>query len=259
MDTKINDIVITFDTDWAPDFAIDKTADILLENQVKATWFVTHDSKAIRRLFEHSDLFELGVHPNFMPGSTQGRSHRDVMNYLMNIVPNAKAVRTHAMFYSASLSRMFALDFGLETDSSIFLGEMPHIIPYEVFYGDKTFIRMPYFWSDDGEMSIKQSPSFKFRSENYNMPGLKILDFHPIHVFLNSEQMDNYNLLKAKYDVKDCTAGEVEPFINNGKGSGTLLREIIRENPNPDGFKTISEIAEEWRLLSQKPIRGTQP
>ena len=155
MDAEINDVVITFDVDWAPDFAIDKTADILIENQLKATWFLTHDSKAVRRLFEHRDLFELGVHPNFMPGSTQGCSYHNIMSYLMNIVPNAKVVRTHAMFYSASLSRMFALDFGLETDSSIFLAEVPHIIPYEVFYGDKTFIRMPYWWSDDGEINYE--------------------------------------------------------------------------------------------------------
>lgn len=252
MDAEINDVVITLDIDWAPDFAIEKAADILIEKKVKATWFVTHESKAIRRLFEHSHLFELGIHPNFMPGSTQGETHHDIMNYLMDIVPKAKAVRTHAMFYSAFLSKMFALDFGLETDSSIFLGEMPHIIPYEVFYCKKAFIRMPYFWSDDGEMSIKQSPSFAFSKKKYNMPGLKILDFHPIYIYLNSGNITNYNLLKVKYDIKDCTAEDAEPFINYGKGSGTLLREIIRKNPNPDGFKTISEIAEKWKILSQK-------
>ena len=128
----MNDIVITFDVDWAPDFVISSVAEMLLKSGTKATWFVTHDSEAIRKLAGHSDLFEFGVHPNFMPGTTQGNNYHEVMSYLMNIAPNAKAVRTHGMFYSAAISRMFAVDFGLEIDSSTFLGEMPHIIPYEV-------------------------------------------------------------------------------------------------------------------------------
>ena len=117
---------------------------------------------------------------------------------------------------------------------------------------------MPYFWSDDGEMSIMQSPSFEFNSKNYDKPGLKILDFHPIHVFLNSENISNYNLLKTKGNIKDCTAEDVKSFINNGNGSGSLLKQIIRSNPNPNGFKTISEIADYWKLLSQKVVRNNQ-
>lgn len=247
----INDVVITFDTDWAPDFAITKTADILIENRAKATWFITHNSKAIQRLFQHPDLFEIGVHPNFMPGTTQGNDYREVMNYVMNIAPKAKAVRTHGMFYSANISRMFAVDFGLEVDSSIFLAEMPHIIPYEVFYGGRVLLRLPYFWSDDGEMSIKRCPFFSLRDKNFGVPGLKILCFHPIHIFLNSKDMSNYNNLKSRCDIKHCTEEEAEPYINQGTGSGLLLMEIIRSNHNPGGFKTLLEIAALWRTQSR--------
>ena len=100
MDAKFNDILITIDTDWVPDFAIEKTADILIENQVKTTWFLTHNSKAIRRLFEYSDLFELGIHPNFMSDSTQGDSYEEIMKYLLCIVPDAKSIRTHGLFHA---------------------------------------------------------------------------------------------------------------------------------------------------------------
>src|ERR1035437_6832731 len=226
----INDIVISLDMDWAPDFIIDAVANMFLLNKVKATWFITHDSDGVQRLIDHPDLFEIGVHPNFM-----------------SVVPNAKSVRTHGMLYSAVLSRTFAVDFGLEIDSSIFLAEMPYIIPHQVFYGDKSLIRMPYFWSDDGEMSITQSPSFELSNKEFNKPGLKILDFHPIHVFLNSENMDNYNLLKKNVIIKDCTKEDTKPFINIGNGSASLLQQIIRSNPNPGGFKTISEIANDWK------------
>jgi hypothetical protein len=250
-DIEINDVVITFDTDWAPDFAIEKTADLLIESNVKATWFLTHDSKAIRKLFEYSDLFELGIHPNFMPGSTQGNSYHNVITYLLHLVPHAKAIRTHAMFYSAPLSRMFAVDYGLQTDSSIFLAGMPHIIPQQIFYDKTSLIRMPYFWSDDGEMSIMQAPSFEFNSRKFNKPGLKILDFHPIHVLLNSNNMTSYNLLKKKVNIKDCIPADVIPYISIGNGSESFLKKIINSNPNPLGFKTISEIADNWKHLQR--------
>lgn len=247
--TELNDTVITLDVDWAPDFAITRTADILIENRVKATWFITHSSPAVQRLFEYSDLFEMGVHPNFMPGSTQGNNYHEIMRYVMNIAPDAKSVRTHGMFYSAAISRMFAVDFGLEIDSSIFLGEMPYIVPYEVFYGDRVLLRMPYFWSDDGEMSIKRTPSFLLQDKNFDMHGLKILCFHPIHVFLNSRGMSNYDNLKSRYDIKRCTEEEAAPFVSNGVGAKSLLTGIIKKSPNPHGFKTLAEVAAEWRSV----------
>jgi len=247
MNVDMNDIVLTFDIDWAPDFAITKAADILIENQAKATWFVTHNSEAVERLFDYPDLFEIGIHPNFMPGSTQGADEHEVMQYLLRIVSGARSVRTHGMVYSAAISRMFAIDFGLEIDSSIFLGEMPHIIPYEVFYGEKVLLRLPYFWSDDGEMSIKLRPSFSLNDKTFGVPGLKILCFHPIHIFLNSSNISNYNNLKSRCDISHCTEQEAEPFVNRGSGASSLLREIIRSSPNPGGFKTLSEVAELWK------------
>ena len=45
-----NEIALTLDVDWAPDFMIDFAAEILVEHGVRATWFVTHDSPALTRL-----------------------------------------------------------------------------------------------------------------------------------------------------------------------------------------------------------------
>jgi hypothetical protein len=67
-------VLLTLDIDWAPDAAIDFVAEILVSRGVKATWFVTHDSPGVRRLRARPDLFELGIHPNFLPGSSHGRS-----------------------------------------------------------------------------------------------------------------------------------------------------------------------------------------
>src|SRR5215467_8520985 len=95
--------ILTFDIDWAPDFMIDHVAGILVEARVRATWFVTHSSDAIDRLREHPDLFELGIHPNFLPGSSHGSSPQEVLQTCMTIVPEAQSFRTHSLVQSTPL------------------------------------------------------------------------------------------------------------------------------------------------------------
>jgi hypothetical protein len=244
----MNDIVITFDVDWAPDFVIRRVANILIEKEIKATWFITHDSPVIRELSEYSDLFEIGIHPNFMPETTQGKNYHEVMEYLMKIAPRAKSVRTHGLFQSSSIMKMMAVDFDLENDVSIYLREVPHIIPFEAYYEDKILTRIPYFWTEDGEM-YKPEPSFLLRDKGMSLPGLKIFAFHPIHVYLNSRNMNNYNSLKHRCDIRNCTEKEVEPCINEGVGTKSLLQELIRCICRFNGSKTISDIAIQWKNL----------
>ena len=43
-------VLITLDIDWAPDFMINFVKDILIENNVKATWFITHNSNYVKEL-----------------------------------------------------------------------------------------------------------------------------------------------------------------------------------------------------------------
>jgi hypothetical protein len=242
----MEEIAITLDVDWAPDFVIDAVSESLRSRGARATWFVTHDSAAIRRLFDHQDAFEIGIHPNFMAGSSQGATYREALDCLMRIVPGAKSVRTHGMVYSAEISRIFAVEYGIENDSSIFLGQMAGIVPQEVHYGDKLLLRMPYYWSDDAEMSIKRKIDFTLRDKGFEDPGLKVLCLHPIHIYLNSASMGKYNELKKKVSIKDCAESTAEPYRHEGTGAGSFLRAVIEEYGNR-GFRTMSEIGKQWR------------
>ncbi|SVD69909.1 uncharacterized protein METZ01_LOCUS422763, partial [marine metagenome] len=51
-----DNFVITIDIDWAPGWMIDFVTAILIENGVKATWFVTHASPAIESIRERPDI-----------------------------------------------------------------------------------------------------------------------------------------------------------------------------------------------------------
>ena len=125
-----NACVLTIDIDWAPDFAIQEMADILTEKDVKATWFVTHDSAVIRRLLEYKDIFEFGLHPNFLENSTQGSSYREIMDYVHNILPDSRIIRTHALVQSTKLLSMVINEYSINTDVSLFLPLSPDITPH---------------------------------------------------------------------------------------------------------------------------------
>jgi len=98
---KMNEFVITFDIDWAPDFVIEEVASLLQQKGVRATWFVTHACAAVELLRERSDLFELGIHPNFLEGSSHGKTPMEVLSHLLTVVPEAIGIRSHAVVQSA--------------------------------------------------------------------------------------------------------------------------------------------------------------
>ena len=128
----MNDYVLTIDVDWAPDWAIAEVADILIENNVKATWFITHDSQELKRLFDYTDLFEIGLHPNFDESSTQGKTPEEIMNYLQKIAPHANSVRTHGLVQSSQLLKMMREKFNIIYDVSLLLPDTPNIIPHKI-------------------------------------------------------------------------------------------------------------------------------
>ena len=246
----LNNYVITIDVDWAPDWAIAEVANILTANNVKATWFITHDSQEIRNLFKYLHLFEVGIHPNFEEGSTQGKNPKEVMRYLKRIVPHAKSIRTHGLTQSSRLLQMIREEFDILYDASLFLPEIPNIIPHEIFFSKtkKGLLRFPYFWEDDFEM-YKPEPCFSFKHKKYHVSGLKIFCFHVIHIILNSSDMANYYNCKEGKNLPGLSVEYLRPYINDGQGTGTLFREIVQffsTNTNSSS-QTISNLARRWR------------
>ena len=117
----VDELILTLDIDWAPDFVIDEVASLLKEKRVRATWFVTHESKAIGRLREEPDLFELGIHPNFLPGSSQGSTPAEILTYMNSLVPDAISIRSHTVVQSGPLLAAIATYTNVKVDSSQFL------------------------------------------------------------------------------------------------------------------------------------------
>jgi hypothetical protein len=215
---------ITIDVDWAPDFMIDAAADALLAREVKATWFVTHASPALERLRERPDLFELGIHPNFLPGSTHGATPAEVVAHCAALVPEAKAVRTHCLLQSTPLHDELLRGSAVEVDVSLFLPGAEHLEPVVQWSPAGRLLRLPYVWQDNMEM---YSPEPNWRTGALlDAPGLRIFDFHPVHVWLNSRSFDNYERLKAEHALSDLTEAQANRFRTQGPGTMTAFLDL---------------------------------
>lgn len=234
---------ITFDIDWAPDWAIALCSDICLKAGVRGTFFVTHRSDVLADL-KSSDM-ELGIHPNFLPGSTHGGDTMSVLEHILSIVPDAISMRTHALVQSSAIFADVVSHTRITTDVSLLLPFHPGLKPvchYPV-EGKRPLLRLPYFWEDDLASAY---PDWSWSSEIQSEPNqLEIYDFHPIHIALNSKQMSDYGRLKSIMGGKPLhmlSESDCVPYVNHGPGARTYLERLLRGSERANA-RTISQIA----------------
>jgi hypothetical protein len=244
-------IAITLDIDWAPDFVIDFAAERLIAGGVRATWFITHESPAVERLKAHPDLFELGIHPNFLAGSSHGSTPEDVLAFCAALVPEARCVRTHALVQSSPLLEQFSRR-GIPVDVSLFLPHTPGLRPVDTWFRNAKLLRIPYFWEDDSEMCTPDSmwhvnSLLEGRALSDGHWDLRIFDFHPIHIYLNSADMRPYEALKRDVPrLSEAAPTLVEPHVYGGDGTRTLFDELVGYLSAHEGGARISDIAAMW-------------
>jgi hypothetical protein len=236
-------VAITLDVDWAPDAAIDAAAERLLEARVPATWFLTHDSPAVERLRKHPELFELGLHPNFLPGSTQGSTPDEVLDFCMRLAPGATSFRTHGLVQSTPLLDRILARTPLRVDVSIFLPHARCVEPLSYWWQGRRLVRLPYFWEDDFEME-RPEPCWSAKCL-LDRPGLRIFDFHPIHVALNSSDLSAYQDLKrAQPELARVAAEAIASRTQQGEGAGSLFAELVAHCAAEGDARWISKLGE---------------
>jgi len=196
---KIN---LTFDIDWAHDDVVCAIADRVESADIAATWFVTHASPVVDRL-RSNPQFELGIHPNFLPllfhgDTSKGASAEEVLDRLLDVVPDAKSVRAHSLVESGRLLELYR-DRGLTHECSAFIpgnSAMP-LKPWRDWFD---IVRVPYGWEDDFW--------FTHASDDHPRPvptdALTGYDFHPIHAFLNTDVPATYENARPCFQTPDA-------------------------------------------------------
>lgn len=214
-------IAFTSDIDWAPEQVIEDFLDLFLEYNVKCTFFCTHESHTLKKA--NKDLIELAIHPNFNDnflGKTNN-SPKNIIDNLMNIYPEAVGVRSHSLTSNSYLQLLFH-ELGLLYDSNLYYPFVDKAQAYKCWTG---LTRIPFHWEDDLHFYEKKSYDFDFTNliENNRL----ILNFHPIHVFLNTDCLETYQQGKKFYQEPN----ELIKFRNKDKiGTRDLLIKLLKQS-----------------------------
>lgn len=247
-DSASREIALTLDVDWAPDWIIDSVAGRLVRAGVRATWFATHLSPAIARL-QAAALFEVAPHPNFLSGSSHGDSPETVLRTVREWFPHATAVRTHSLFQSERLMQLMTVH-GFRVDCSLHLPQASHVVPHRLRFstGGPWLTRVPHVFQDNMHMlgggELGSDPLW------LDTPGLKVMDFHPLHIALNSIDISAYERLKAEAELPRVQPQDIARHVAKGFGIACFFDAIL-ERLQRGSSRTVSEIAGD--LISGQP------
>ena len=237
---------LTFDTDWAPDSAIELCADLCSAYGVKSTFFATNPSPVVRSFLNRPDI-EVGIHPNFLAGSSQGETPEEVIATCLGFVPEARSMRTHALVQSSPLLEQVVSQFPqLYVDTSLLLPGHPHLVPVDHWVGTEgnrhRLVRLPTFWEDD---VAAEHPAWTWSGKPSASPGLRIYNFHPVHVALNTDRMARYRSWQKSLDGRPAPtadAATIESLRNKGRGARTYLEDVLATVGAAGS--TVSELAD---------------
>ncbi len=205
-------VCLTFDLDWAPDFVLEDLRQLLLPHHLPSTVFCTHESPAVRALISAPE-YETAIHPNFLVD----RPPELVLSESLARFP-AKGVRNHVLYFHSRLLPLFHRQ-GIEYFSNDLLFLQPGLRPFFDWSG---LLRLPIYWQDDVHC-IYYRDQFRPELLHLGQPGLKVLNFHPIHVFLNTRNFNDYGAAKPDQNDPD----RLRRHRNSGPGIRTLLCELL--------------------------------
>jgi hypothetical protein len=176
---------------------------------------VTHETDQNVEL-QNDPLFELGIHPNFLLNSSHGKTSNEVLDYCLGLVPNAMSSRSHSLATNEPVLQQMCEEYGIKNDCSLFLPDTPRVYPHEIVYSERQIklTRWPHFFQDNMFM-FRHSKTWNLKGTYFQKGGLKIYNFHPIHIALNSENFSNYNLLKENIGLSNFKFQDKDLYRNS--------------------------------------------
>lgn len=216
--------------------------DICAKAGVPASFYATHPTPLLAEI-DNDSRFELGIHPNFLAGSSHGKDYREVLSYCLELAPRASSMRTHSLYQD---SRMFAEVVNsvpqIRVDASLFLPGHANLHGVVLPLGEgKSIYRLPFYWEDD---SFAETIGSDWSFLPVTTPGLNIFAFHPVHVAINTARFSTYNLMRSKVsDLSKWTKEFAAEFSNKSFGTRTFLEALIADVPKQD-FMTITALAD---------------
>jgi hypothetical protein len=224
-------IVIFFAIDWATDDVIEYAIDQLARYSVKASFYATHESECLKSL--DREQYEIGIHPNFDNSTDYDR----IIKELKSIYPDSIGVCSHSLHQSSRLLHTFDAN-GLKYELNTFIPMQQDLAP---FWRIRDIMSIPHYWGDDRHFSMHAD--YDLRSLKLGGRGLKLIGFHPIHVFMNTNSDRHY--LEYKPFYKDTVS--LKQYRNTEKGIGSLFIDLVNYiHENSVKVQLCREIYEEY-------------
>ncbi len=216
-----NRLFLTFDVDWAHDDVLRDTIELVRPYDLPVTWFITHATDVLADLRGERDRWDLGIHPNFNPlldGSGQG-SAAEIIESLLKIVPEATSVRSHSLVQSSILYKLF-MTAGLTHESNDYVPSHSGL-KLQPFCIESGLVKVPYCFSDE-LWCIKGGGADDFNALLHR-DGMLVFDFHPVHVFLNTEHLDRYEATRPFHRQP----AELIKYRYQGYGTRDRLKQLL--------------------------------
>ncbi len=227
----MSSVHITFDLDWCPDFMLEEVLQLLSQYKIKSTFFITHKTKLLNKI---KTKHNLGIHPNFL-GSSSLNKHLKIVNSLIQIVPNAKFIRTHALHMNTNLIYEIFKNFkSIKYDFSTLTYKSKYISEYNYYFNYEKINKINYNWED----SIAIHDKIKKWDKIVFFGNKNIYNFHPIHIFYNTKNFEHY--LEIKKSIKNLNKLKLkdidQTLINRGTGVKTFFLKLIKSNKISNSF-----------------------
>lgn len=211
----------TTDIEWAPEWAIRIVLTFFRERNLPLTPFLTHSSTVFNEQYDRPDMYRrVGLHPNFLPNSSHGKTREEVIEFMFRLWPRAVSFRAHC-FYEDSPTVTALKESGIQYDSNLCLFLQPSCVPLLHHTG---LVRFPVFWEDDVHFNRGLPFQFGPLKKYFEGPGLKVINIHPLSFALNVPTPDFYVAHKHLNSIPDPDAGKKACFP--GHGTRTFLEEL---------------------------------
>lgn len=217
-------IFLTFDLDWCADEVLSYVLDIIEKYNVRCTFFITHETVLLERMKKNRNI-ELGLHPNLNPllegDFRYGDTIEKVIKYYKNILPEAESVRSHSLTQNSHYLKIIN-EYGFIFECNNCIPKNSKIVVYPYLHWDKKLIRVPHYWEDALQL-ISNDQWSKKDYLKYN--GIKVFNFHPIHLFLNTENIERYEGTRHLHQ----TPAELAMHRYEGHGTLNILLDLLEQ------------------------------
>src|SRR5207247_1284986 len=134
----------------------------------------------------------MGVHPNFLAGSSHGATLDEVCDHVIAMNPKSRFYRSHCFYETSQVADAFRKR-GFEFDSNLNLASQSALRP---FVHPTGLVRYPQFFGDGNWFTHHAKEGVDRLMPLVAAPGLKIFNFHPLHVCLNTPDQAYYQAFR---------------------------------------------------------------